>query len=218
VPEVPAALVRLLLDLQIGQEAEDGAEEQPEPDLGPGRHAEARQSRGDPQCGPEDQAEHREQHLGGQEDLEGQPGQGEALPQRGKLPALFGAQPRQPRAKPPPRARGRRLRGTGPVAVRLAPRIEGGQPAGQPRPRRVEREPEQEQPEAGESACEECRCHDAPPCQAAIVSGSSGVTIDSEPASSRSGTGNRASARIHTIPAAYSPVTTPSTSCPVTLS
>ena len=103
----------------------------------------------------------------------------------------------------PPRPRDVRLRGTRPVTVRPAPRgIEGSQPARQPRPRRVEREPEQEQPEARNRAGEESRGHDAPPPQAAAASGISGAAIASGLASSRSGTGNRASARIHAMPAA----------------
>ena len=81
-------------------------------------------------------------------------------------------------------------------------RVEGGQAAGQPRPRRMEREAEQEQAEAREAAYQERRGHEAPPCQAATASGISGVTAGPPPASSRSGTGNRASARIHITPAA----------------
>ena len=97
-------------------------------------------------------------------------------------------------------------------------RVEGGQAAGQPRPRRMEREAEQEQAEARQAAHEECRCHDVPPCQAATASGISGATAGPPSASSRSGTGNRASARIHSTPAAYSATTMHSTSWPVTLS
>ncbi len=218
-PEIPPAGRGLLLDLQVGQQEEDDAEGQAQPDAEHDRHVHTGQAGRQHQRRAEDQPADAEQHLGGQEDLQGATGQRQAGAHRGELQALRRANPLQPPAKLSAQAVVGAAPGRGPVPVAAPPRrVKLGELAGQPGPWRAQRVPQQEQPEAGQRAKDERTGHCAPPRQAATASGISSGVCGAPAASSRSGAGNRASARIHMMPSAYRAATTASTTWPARLS